>query len=367
MDLDIPRYPTACCGEFHLGDDIMAKEKLRWIATGGTIAATATEEGDKPTRAIRELEQQVPHLREQFRTRFTQLFPPYGKDSTLIDHRDWRTIVREVYRASSEGNQVLITHGTDTLAYTSSAISFAIRNPQTSVVLTGSMKKLEDKDSDVAKNLSDAVSFLGEKVQGVYVVFYGKVMTASRITKVNSVSLNAFDTVDSKYVAVIDGGNVVYHLRPTPDPNAKMILSNRFDNKVYTLKLTPGLPKEVFEIILKKRYKGIVIEAFGLGHVPFIENKRDPQHALGFVRKMIETARKIPVVVTTQAAQGGADPRKYEVGRKIEMPPVISGEDMSSETCHVKLMWCLGQGMNVDQVRKAFETNLVEEITILRQ
>jgi len=336
-------------------------EKLRVIGTGGTIAATATEKGDKPTIGVTTLLHKIPQIRERFDSDPIQLLQ---KDSTFINHKDWARIAREAYHASAQGNKVLITHGTDTLAYTSAALSFAIQNPQTSIVLTGSMRLPEEPETDALKNLTDSAIFLLEGAKGVYVVFNGKVMTASRITKVHSTDVNAFDTVDGKYVATVEENRVVYQNKLV-ESNAQTNLADTFDNRVCTLKVTPSLPKDVFDAILDKGFKAINIAAFGTGNIPYTSSKGDPEKVLGgLLRKAIQTARRVPVVVTSQAAHGGVDLRKYEVGRKIEIPPMISGEDMSQEAAHVKLMWCLGQGMNLDEIRRSFERSYAGEITV---
>lgn len=339
----------------------MEKSKLAIIGTGGTIAASATAVGDKPTIGVREIIQQIPLFAENFE--FTLIKQLLQKDSSLIDHKDWVRIAREAHKASSRGNNVLILHGTDTLAYTSSALSFAIQNPQTSIVLTGSMKILADPETDVIKNLTDAAMFLSEQAKGIYVVFNGKVMTASRITKVNSSDVNAFDTVDKKYVATVEENVVVYYNKPI-ESGASMNLINTFDNRTYTLKVTPGLPKDIFHAILDKGFKAINIATFGTGIIPSIEDKKDPKHVLGFLLRARQTANKIPVVVTSQVTHGGVNLRQYEAGRNVEVPPFISGEDMTQEAAHVKLMWCLGQGMKIEEVRKAFERSYAGEITV---
>ncbi len=226
------------------------------------------------------------------------------------------------------------------------------------------MKLLEDPETDVLRNLSDSATFLSEKTKGVYVVFNSKVMTASRITKISSTDINAFETIDNKYVATIEGDNLIYHNKPT-ESDGEMRLLNEFDNRAFTLKVTPGLPKTAFDAIIGKGFKAITISAFGTGNIPYTSDKRDPERVLGgLLRKAIQTARKVPVVVTSQVTYGGVNLRKYEVGRKIEIPPIISGEDMTAEAAQVKLMWCLGQGMNLEEVRKAFERSYAGEITI---
>lgn len=263
----------------------MEKPKLVVIGTGGTIAGSTTVEGAKPTIAVDKLAQEAPILRERFDFTFNQLLQ---KDSSLIDHKDWVKIAREAYRASSQGNNVLILHGTDTLAYTSSALSFAIQNPQTSIVLTGSMKLLEDPETDVRKNLTDSAVFLLEQTKGVYVVFNGKVMTASRITKVHSTDINAFETIDNKCVATVEGNTVTYHYKPS-ESNVPISFINKFDNRAYTLKVTPGLPKDIFNAILDKGFKAINIATFGTGIIPSIEDKNDPKHVLGFLLRAKQT------------------------------------------------------------------------------
>jgi L-asparaginase len=339
----------------------MARQKLAIIPTGGTIMSVETPRGLAPGVRATELSgfvlEHAPSLFDNFAVTF---IPFEQKDSTRIDSRDWIEIVRLTYRASQEGNKVLITHGTDTLAYTSSALSFALRKPSTNIVLTASMREPRHPRTDVSKNLSDAGRFLLEDTQGIHVVFHSKVMPASRITKVDSVRVNAFQTINHKNIAIIKGNDVVYRKQIVTSADVETGFFDTFDRRVYTLKITPELSPDIFDVLISKRYKGLVVEAFGSGNVP-----DNPTELIsgGLAGKINEISPKTPVVITSQTVYGGVH-LDYEAGSLIEIPPAINGRDMTPEAAHVKLMWCLGQGMNIEGIRAAFRTNYSGEITL---
>lgn len=168
----------------------MGREKLVIIPTGGTIMSAETSEGIKPgLDLLKLLHRHAPYVLDNFNIRQTVPFPQ--KDSTLIDTKDWTKIAKTAYRASTEDNNVLILHGTDTISYTAAAISFAVIKPQTSIVIVGSMRIPEHPETDVSKNLRDAGIFLSENMPGVYMVFNGKVMVASRVIKIKSIDEDA--------------------------------------------------------------------------------------------------------------------------------------------------------------------------------
>ncbi len=340
------------------------KPRIKVISTGGTIASADFETGKRPAHGVTELLRRVPYISEHFAVEKTQLFGK-GKDSTLIGYSDWRKMVKEAFDPLMRGNPVLILHGTDTMAYTGAALPFMLQKPRAPVILTGSMRTPDEPDSDVVRNLEDSARFALVAAPGFYVVFNGKVMNSARVTKVHSSSLDAFDTVDSRYIAKIQNGKVIGYMKPKQiDAQAEVALNTSlYDKKVFTLKVTPGLPPSVLDMIRRAGFMGIVIEGFGLGGVPFVTGAYGTNVVGGFLYKAMEVAADIPIVLTTQTVHGGVNLSEYEVGKKIENSRIISGEDMTSEAAAVKLMWCLGQEMTLNQITKAFKRSYVGEVT----
>jgi L-asparaginase len=320
------------------------------IGTGGTIASAKTERGYKAKLSVDEI-LEIAGIRSDGVKIDTK--DVLNLDSTLIQPEDWVTIGRAVFENLNDYDGIVITHGTDTLAYTSSALSFMLRNVPIPVVLTGSMLPITEPNSDAPRNLKTALTFAMKGFPGVYVAFMDKVMLGTRVSKVHSLGLNAFQSINYPDVAYIKGDEVVIRHRPellTGEPE----FDPAMDPNVVHLRLTPGLSPEVF-IAVAERVDGIVLEGYGAGGIPYRE--RNLLEAVSAVTK------EKPVVMTTQALYGGVDLTRYEVGRRALEAGVIPAGDMTKEATLVKLMWALGHSKSVEEVREIMGRNIAGELS----
>jgi len=320
------------------------------IGTGGTIASAKTERGYKAKLSVDEI-LEIAGIRSDGVKIDTK--DVLNLDSTLIQPEDWVTIGRAVFENLNDYDGIVITHGTDTLAYTSSALSFMLRNVPIPVVLTGSMLPITEPNSDAPRNLKTALTFAMKGFPGVYVAFMDKVMLGTRVSKVHSLGLNAFQSINYPDVAYIKGDEVVIRHRPellTGEPE----FDPAMDPNVVHLRLTPGLSPEVF-IAVAERVDGIVLEGYGAGGIPY-----RGRNLLGAVSRV--TGKK-PVVMTSQALYGGVDLTRYEVGRRALEAGVIPAGDMTKEATLVKLMWALGHSKSVEEVREIMGRNIAGELS----
>ena len=329
----------------------MHKKKILLLTTGGTIASLSGEEGLAPQRSCvmdRELEQ----LRVHYDITVRDIL---CLDSSNISPREWQLIARRIFEDRTGFDGIVVSHGTDTMAYTASAVSFMLPGIDLPVVFTGSQLPLSDILSDGPDNLRTAFAMAASGCPGVFLAFDRKIMLGCRAVKVRASNFSAFESVNARYIATVSNLGLVVDKRLLPSQNAAPALRDSICENVFLLKLTPGINPAVFDMLAAMGYKGIVVEAFGLGGIQVL-NK-----GLRGIRRAVEDG--ISVVITTQCLYDSSDLRVYQVGNKLLELGVIQGRDMTSEAAVVKLMWALGQGMDQEQVAAIFAKNLAGEIS----
>lgn len=297
-------------------------KKILLIATGGTIASSASENGLVPTVSADELLSFVPEYKEICEVDCVQ---PFCIDSTNVTPDHWLEIVAVIKEKYDLYDGFLITHGTDTLAYTACALSCLIKNLKKPVVLTGSQRPVSDVDTDAKKNLLDSLRFAVSEYQGTVVVFDGKVIDGMCAKKIKTLSDDAFVSVNRPEITEnnsSDGETCFY---------------DKLETNVMTIKLTPGMPESIFDCA--KKCKGVVIEGYGLGGIP--EKYMTKIHQLSDLGVII--------AVTTQVIFEGSNLSVYEVGTHVKkIKNVVETGLMTSEAATVKLMWALAQTDDVD-------------------
>ncbi|MCI8402076.1 MAG: asparaginase [Lachnospiraceae bacterium] len=321
------------------------KKKILLIATGGTIASAQGGEGLSPAVKPEELLDAVPGIREICNPHAVQIL---NIDSTNLQPENWVQMVR-VIRESYDGyDGFVITHGTDTMAYTASALSYLIQNADKPIVLTGSQKPIGYGITDAGKNLTDSFTLACEKdMAGVYLVFDGKAIFGTRARKVKSKSYDAFESVNHPPAALIYDGRVVRYFSEEVRPGGP-VFCEEVRPSVFLLKLIPGMNPDVLEYV-GARYDVIVIESYGVGGVPFV----DRRNFLTEVERLADQGKI--VVVATQALFEGSDMSVYEVGRRaMSFPTLLQSCDMTVESVVTKMMWLLGQTQDREEIRKRF-------------
>lgn len=331
----------------------MEKRKhILLLTTGGTIASLPGGEGLEPHRSD-VMERQLNQLRSYFDITVEDLM---CLDSSNIRPGEWQQIARRVFQCRLHYDGIVISHGTDTMAYTASALTWMLPGIDRPVVLTGSQLPLADVLSDGPDNLRTAFAMAAAGYPGVYLAFDRKVMLGCRAVKVRANGFSAFESVNAKYAAQVSSLGLVIDRKALPSQMGYPQLMEDISHNVFLLKLTPGLDPKIFEMLGDMGYKGIVIEAFGLGGVNVLGEGLDG------IQKAL--ARGISVVVTTQCLYDSSDLGVYQVGQKLLELGVIQGRDMTSEAAMTKLMWALGQGMTPEQIEALFQRNLAGEITV---
>ena len=327
------------------------KKKILLLTTGGTIASVPGGDGLEPQRSG-VMERELNQLRTYYDIAVRDVM---CLDSSNIRPEEWQLIAREIYEGKTGFDGIVVSHGTDTMAYTASAVTFMLPNIDIPVVFTGSQLPLADMLSDGPENLRTAFAMAASGCHGVFLAFDRKVMLGCRAVKVRASGFSAFESVNARYAAQVSNLGLVVDQRVLPKNSGAPVLKNDISRNVFLLKLTPGLNPAVFDMLSAMGYKGIVIEAFGLGGVNVLHK------GLRGIRRCVEDG--VSVVVTTQCLYDSSDLQVYQVGNKLLELGVIQGRDMTSEAAMTKLMWAIGQNMEPEEIRTLFATNLAGEIT----
>ncbi|MCH5586495.1 asparaginase [Shimazuella sp. AN120528] len=326
------------------------KKKLLLLATGGTIASLQGDNGLVPGMTPDELIRfvdKVPPLYQLDTKRLMNI------DSTNMQPESWITIAEAVRDHYADYDGFVITHGTDTMAYTSSALSYMLQQGSKPIVLTGSQVPMNFEPTDAKRNLQDAIRFACEDVAGVFVVFNGRVIQGTRAVKIKTKSYDAFESINHPYIGYVDGEEITYPLgKPTNDQHV-LLCDTSVCTDVIVVKLYPGIKPELFDY-LKQAYKGVIIESFGSGGIPIVGRNLLPK-----IEELIDSG--IAVVITTQCLEEGEDLHRYEVGRKVVEKSIIHTRNMNTEAIVAKLMWTLGKSNVPNEVKQLMETPIAHD------
>lgn len=326
-------------------------KKLMLITTGGTIASLEGENGLVPGMKADEILGHLPGLDLcQIDSK-----PLMNIDSTNMQPEDWTEMAQSIHEHYHDYDGFVITHGTDTMAYTSAALSYMLQDLGKPIIITGSQIPIAFKKTDAKRNISDAIRFACEDIGGVYVVFDGRVIQGTRAIKLRTKSYDSFESINYPYIASISKDKIEY-LKPvqsTKNKEAKLDASICTD--VALVKLYPGIKPDFFDF-LKNQYRGIVIESYGSGGIPF-----QGRNILEKLNELVECG--ISIVITTQCLEEGEDMDIYEVGRKVNKNVIIRSRNMNTEAIVPKLMWILAKTQDPKKVKELMETPIAEDIT----
>lgn len=304
------------------------------LTTGGTIASKEGENGLVPAMGAEDLLSYIPDIGKVCTVDTMEVC---NIDSTNMDIGYWRMLAGAIRENYEDYDGFLICHGTDTLAYTASALSYMIQNAEKPVILTGAQKPISFESTDALMNLRDSFQYMMEEdTRGVQVVFGGRAIAGTRAKKINTLSYQAFSSINFPEIAVIRNERVIRYVC-TPRQEGEVIFDTRMNPNVFLLKLTPGSSPEILKEIYKQ-YDGIILEGFGVGGVPdrLFETLKACQNAYPEGQKIL--------VLTTQVMSEGSHVSVYEVGKRMEGEmPYLEAKDMNLEAVFAKVAWILGK------------------------
>lgn len=324
------------------------------INTGGTLSSVARQHGLAPGLTTDSMLQEL-HIVAGEAELTTMEFS--SVDSANFFPEDWAKLAQLISENREKFDGIVVIHGTDTLAYTSSMLSFMLQNIRIPVVITGSQLSISNPVADAMENLRCAIFMAQSGCPGVFVAFNRKVMLGCRTSKVRSLSFDAFDSINCENVAVISSIGMKINKHVLPKRNGVFLLQNCYCQDVAVVKLFPGIHREVLRMYVEKGYRAIYIEAFGLGGMPFLKHD--------FIGELHDlTEQGITILVGTQCRYEGSSLSIYETGRRALEAGALQAYDMSSEAAVTKLMWVLGQTKDPNEIREYFQINLCGEVYI---
>ncbi len=305
----------------------------------------------------------VPELKRfNYRISSYQFNPPI--DSSDMEPAFWAKIVKIIHYNYDYFDGFVILHGTDTMAYTASALSFMLENLSKPVILTGSQLPIGTLRTDGKENLITAIEIAAAKhpdgtpvVSEVCIFFENELMRGNRTTKINAENFNAFRSFNYPVLAQA-GIHIRYdeHLIRRPDPQRPLKPHFLLDANVVVLTLFPGIQESIVDSVLHApNLKAVILKTFGSGNAPQKE---------WLIRQLKEaTERGIVIVNITQCQHGAVEMKRYETGLQLLQAGVISGYDSTPECAVTKLMFLLGHGLSQTEIRYCMNVSLAGEIT----
>jgi L-asparaginase len=273
----------------------------------------------------------------------------FQMDSADMQPSDWLTLAREVHRELPKYDGIVVVHGTDTMAYTASALALLLGPLPKPVVLTGSQKPLVDIRTDARQNLVDAALVATLPVPEVSIVFHSRALRGARATKKDAWGFDAFDS--PQLAPLVELGldvEVASHVRPAGELAP---FDDRLEPRVLAVRVFPGLDPALVRGAIRAGVKGLVLEGYGTGNVP-----------LSLLPALEEArSRNVPVVVVSQCLRGFVDLGVYEGGAMAAEVGAISAKDMTVEAALAKLMVGLGRYGTGEALRQYFATSAVGE------
>lgn len=333
------------------------KKKILIIYTGGTIGMTKTENGYAPNmNKFLKMVNNIEELKDPKMPFWNiEAISPI-LDSSNISLNEWNKIGEKVYENYDNYDGFVILHGTDTMAYSASALSFMLENNSKPIVFTGSQIPLCELRNDARDNLITSIMIAASDINEVCLYFGGKLLRGNRSIKYSSDGLIAFKSPNYPLLGLaginieIDKNNLL------PKENKRINLIRLKDNPIGVIKIFPGIQYNLFKNIMTKDLKAVVIETFGSGNIP--DNNGS---LLPIIKQAFDNG--ILVVICSQCIHGKVALGTYETSNSLKQAGAISGYDITTEAAVAKLYYLLSKGLSKEEIKTQMETNIRGELS----
>ena len=333
--------------------------KISILGTGGTIASRIDYKTGavNPAFSAEELYSIIPEL-SAYANINTELISNIASEQ--MNPENWKNMAEKIIEKISDGNQgIVIGHGTDTMAYTSAALSFALVNCPIPVIITGAQRSTDRPSSDASLNMISSVIVASEnRLNGIYLAMHSSIEDnevsihgGTRVRKNHTSRRDAFQSIGVEPIAIVNQGNVTIN-NEFNDNRDKFTPKINFDENVSLLKFHPGFNPKIIDTIIDSGAKGIILEGTGLGHVNSKCNNA--------IKKAIN--KGMFVGMTSQCLNGRIKMTVYSAGRDLLKLGVVPLEDMLPESALVKLMWAYGNYKD-EEIQDIMTTNIAGEFT----
>lgn len=334
------------------------KKRILILNTGGTISSIKTSHGYEPALGyVQTALAQIPALKHSEMPNYViKEYQPL-LDSSNMTVSDWNRIASDINAEYNHFDGFVIFHGTDTMAYTASALSFMLENLSKPVIVTGSQIPLSEVRNDAMDNVITSLWLCAHQpINEVCIYFNQQLLRGNRTQKISSERFNAFDSPNFPHLATV-GISIELHkelLLPSPQqPFHLQMISPQF---IANFRLFPGFATKVLDYILQQPLRGLVLETYGSGNA----QNNDP-HFLNILQDACE--RGVVIVNCSQCQQGKVEMGQYATGYTLKQAGLISGHDMTPEAAHCKLLYLFSKNLDSEQVKLLMEKNLCGELS----
>ncbi len=278
----------------------------------------------------------------------------FFEDSSDLNHTHWKLLAEEIFKKRKSFDGIVVLHGTDTMAYTASALSFVLQNLDIPVIFTGSQVPMSNIRSDARRNLVNAVEMATHPISEIAICFNDHLFRGNRSTKMSIGDFDAFSSPNFPPLAQI-GIKINFSKYVRKDVNVEATCSPLFDDSVHVIKVFPNLNPEMLDCINLERTKAVIFEAFGIGNIPI----KGKYSLLPFAEKCRDS--NCHVIINSQAPYDAVDLSQYSSGRELLKLGGLSGGEMTMEATITKTMYLLGHNVDEAGFREQFMKNTAGE------
>lgn len=335
------------------------KKRILIINTGGTISCIQSSEGYTPAPGFVETAMaSLSALKHVDMPEYTiKEYDPL-LDSSNITVKDWNRIATDIAEAYDAFDGFIVFHGTDTMAYTASALSFMLENLSKPVIITGSQIPLSEARNDATNNIVTALWIAAHSnIPEVCIYFNHQMLRGNRARKVSAQRFHAFESPNAPHLASIGININVHDWLTLKKPTESFCLQTIRPHFIANFRLFPGFKRDVLDYILNQPIQGLILETYGAGNA----QNNDPAF-LQILRQACD--RGIILINSTQCQQGYVEMDQYATGYPLKQAGLISAHDMTPEATHCKLLYLLSKNLDVETIRQAMESDLRGELTL---
>ncbi len=328
-------------------------KRVAIIFTGGTIGMIREKQTNVPCNDPDMLLSIIPEINQIAEIGWVNLF---NTDSCMIGIDQWNSIAYKIYELYAGYDGFVIMHGTDTMVYTATALSFIMKNLNKPIIFTGSQKPLSERRNDARNNIINSIEFAASGIRETAVCFSNELLRANRTAKASSIRYDAFVSPNFPALAII-GIDIEWSSlvrKAHKKQKEPLFIDNIRLSNIPILKVHPNFDRRFLDNILSMELDGIIIEAFGSGTLPNYGGMFSD-----FIAEL--SKRNIPSVLTSQCIHGTINPVSYETGRQAVESGAINGRNITTEAAYVKLQYILSHYNHLDTIKKIFYEDIAGE------